>query len=100
MKEITPPKLIPFDQSKLASGMLPIEQTKDAMAMIGPTAAFSMSRSQSLPVSMNKAFHQLTGTRAERNPAMRKPPKISFQSIDQSIQKALATRVHFPPRVS
>ena len=33
MNEITPPKLMPPDQSRVASGMLPIEQVNDATAI-------------------------------------------------------------------
>ena len=40
MKAITPPKLIPPDQSTAASGMFPTEQTKLNTAISGPAIAF------------------------------------------------------------
>src|SRR6266404_5840681 len=91
---------MPLAQSKLARGMLPTEQTNDATATIGPTAAFSIKRSQSGPLLRKSAFHQSAGTSAARKPAIKKPPMISFQSIRESIQKALARRVHLLPMTS
>src|SRR5205814_10674984 len=95
MNEITPPKLMPCDHSRLASGMFPTEQTNEIMAMIGPTSPFSISRTKGSPVCRNNPSHQSCGTSAAKNPAIKKPPRISFQSIDQSLTKACATRVHF-----
>src|SRR5437773_10999590 len=95
MNEITPPKLMPCDQSKLASGMFPTEQTNEIMAMIGPTSAFSIKRTTGGPLCRNKASHQTCGISVAKNPAIKNPPRMSFQSIDQSITKARATRVHF-----
>src|SRR6266404_8273795 len=97
MNEITPPKLIPFAQSRLANGILPIEQTNDRIAMIGPTAAFSIKRKIGLPVSMKSDFHQSCGTNAAKNPAIKNPASSSFQSINQSAQNAFPSCVHFPP---
>ena len=59
MKEITPPKLMPPDQSRLARGMLPTEQTKDAMAMRTPTTQFSTRRRGAVgaPSGRKSAFH-------------------------------------------
>jgi hypothetical protein len=92
MNEITPPKLMPPDQSRLASGMLPIEQTKDAMAMITPTAQFSTTRRAAGAVSGRKrTFHHWSGTAAMRKPAMRKPMTISFHIMVTSIRNASAT---------
>src|SRR5438105_4905622 len=96
MNEITPPKEIPLDHSRLASGMLPTEQTNESTAMIGPTIAFSTSRNGSGPLFKNSASHQFDGTSAARNPAMRKPAVISFHNMLQSITNALATAVHLP----
>src|SRR6186997_3594947 len=96
MNEITPPKLIPFDQSKLASGILPIEQTNDATAMRGPTSAFSNRRNDAGPLCKNRACHAVGGTSVARNPAIKNPAAISFHNIIQSITNALATFVHFP----
>src|ERR1700730_12559731 len=97
MNEITPPKLLPFAQSKLASAMLPTEQTNEATATTGPTAAFSIRRNQAGPLFRKSAFHQSAGTSAAIKPAIKKPPRISFQSIAQSIQKAFARRDQRPP---
>src|SRR5215471_20217504 len=91
MNEITPPKLIPFDHKRLASGMFAQEQTHESMPTIGPTAAFSIKRNQFGPVSTKRARHQLVGTTAAKNPATRKPATSSFQIIRQSITKALAS---------
>src|ERR1700730_10563203 len=97
MNEITPPKLMPFAQSKLASGILPTEQTNEATATSGPTAAFSIKRNHDGPLFKNSASHQLPGTSAATKPAIKKPPKISFQSISQSAQNAFASRVQRSP---
>src|SRR5205814_84664 len=95
INEITPPKLMPCDQSRLASGMFPTEQTNEIMAMTGPTSAFSIKRTTGGPLFRNKASHQPCGISVARNPAIKNPPKISFQSIDQSVTNACATPVHF-----
>src|ERR1043165_2072305 len=95
MNEMTPPKLIPCAHSKLANGMFPPEQTKDKIAMIGPTAAFSIRRNKGLPLSTKSDFHQSDGTSAAKNPAIRNPASSSFQSISQSAQNALAKADHF-----
>src|SRR5437763_6584120 len=95
MNEITPPKLMPCDHSRLASGMFPTEQTNEIMAMIGPTSPFSISRTKGGPVCRNNPSHQSCGTSDAKKPAIKKPPRISFQSIDQSLTKACATRDHF-----
>src|ERR1700745_1543328 len=100
INEITPPKLMPCDHSRLASGMFPTEQTKEIMAMIGPTSAFSINRTTGGPVCRNNPSHQLCGTSVAKNPAIKKPPRISFHSIDQSLTKECATRVHFPSSCS
>src|SRR5436190_94483 len=94
MNEMTPPKLIPFAHSKLASGILPTEQTNERTAMIGPTAAFSINRRKGVPVSIKSAFHQSDGTSAAKNPAIKNPAASSFQSMSQSVQKAFARRDH------
>src|SRR5439155_4848505 len=94
MNEITPPKLMPCDHSRLASGMFPTEQTNEIMAMIGPTSAFSINRPTGDPVCRNNPSHQSCGTSVAKNPAIKKPPRISFQSIDQSVTKACATPAH------
>src|SRR5438477_3323044 len=86
---------MPCDHSRLASGMFPTEQTNEIMAMIGPTSAFSINRPTGDPVCKNNPFHQSCGTSVAKNPAIKKPPRISFQSIDQSVTNACATRVHF-----
>src|SRR6266496_5099476 len=88
---------MPCDQSKLASGMFPTEQTNEIIAMIGPTSAFSIKRTTGGPLFRNKASHQPCGISVARNPAIKNPPKISFQSIDQSVTNACATPVHFSP---
>src|SRR5438067_12852594 len=86
---------MPCDQSRLASGMFPTEQTNEIIAMIGPTSAFSIKRTTGDPVCRNNPSHQSGGTSAAKNPAIKKPPKISFQSIDQSMTNAYANRLHF-----
>src|SRR5438132_1098679 len=62
INEITPPKLMPCDHSRLASGMFPTEQTNEIMAMIGPTSAFSINRPTGDPVCKNNPSHQSCGT--------------------------------------
>src|SRR5205823_8592431 len=94
MNEMTPPKLTPLAQSRHASGILPTEQTNERTAMIGPTAAFSISRRKVVPVSIKSAFHQSDGTSTAKNPAIKNPAASSFQSMSQSIQKAFARRDH------
>src|SRR6266480_4374252 len=86
---------MPCDQSRLASGMFPTEQTNESIAMIGPTSAFSIKRTTVGPLCRNKASHQPCGISVAKNPAIKNPPRISFQSIDQSVTNACATRVHF-----
>src|SRR2546430_11891165 len=86
---------MPCDHSRLASGMFPTEQTNEIMAMIGPTSAFSINRPTGDPVCRNNASHQSCGTSVAKNPAIKNPPRISFQSIDQSVTNACATPVHF-----
>src|SRR5438094_4658174 len=86
---------MPCDQSRLASGMFPTEQTNEIIAMIGPTTAFSIRRTTGGPLCRNKASHQPCGISVARNPAIKNPPKISFQSMDQSVTNACATPVHF-----
>src|SRR5438874_12640389 len=86
---------MPCDQSKLARGMLQTEQTNEITAMMGPTSAFSIERTTAGPLWRNNASHQSCGTSVAKKPAIRNPPRISFQSIAQSATKACATRVHF-----
>src|SRR5439155_6718629 len=86
---------MPCDQSRLASGMFPTEQTNEIMAIMGPTSAFSIERTTAGPLLRNNASHQSCGTSVAKKPAMTNPPRISFQSIDQSATKACATPVHF-----
>src|SRR5437763_17217902 len=88
---------MPCAQSKLASGIFPTEQTNEIIAMRGPTSAFSIKRLAEGPLLRNNASHQPCGINVARNPAIKNPPRISFQSIDQSATNACATRVHFPP---
>src|SRR5438874_11240981 len=86
---------MPCDQSRLASGMFPTEQTNEITAMMGPTSAFSIERTAAGPLWRNNASHQSCGTSVAKKPAIRNPPRISFQSIDQSVTNACATPVHF-----
>ena len=65
------------------------------IAMIGPTSAFSIRRKAGGPDFRNNVCHQAGGTSVAMNPAIRKPPSTSFQSIIQSIMKACAIAVHF-----
>src|SRR5205823_14841511 len=84
---------MPCDQSRLASGMFPTEQTNESIAMIGPTSAFSIRRTTGGPLCRNKASHQPCGISVARNPAIKHAPKISFQSMDQSVTNACDTHV-------
>jgi hypothetical protein len=90
MKAITPPKLIPPDQSTAASGALPIEQTKLSTAMTGPAITFSIVRRAAGASVMKRALKKSSPSRPMK-PASRKPIVISFQSIFQSPRKLCAT---------
>src|SRR5438105_1406569 len=82
-------------QSRLASGIFPTEQTNEIIAMMGPTSAFSIKRITAGPLGRKSASHHPCGINAASIPATKNPPRISFQSINQSITNALATLVHF-----
>src|ERR1700749_4463718 len=88
----TPAKLIPPDHSTAASGTLPIEQTKLSTAMIGPTTTFSASLGPAGGGSTNRPLKKALPS-SPMKPAITKPSVISFQSIDQSLRKLLATSV-------
>ena len=76
MKAITPANEIPPDQSTAASGMLPTEQTKLSVAMIGPTRTFSGMRIQSGELCRNSVLKTDRWT-TPMKPASRKPAMIS-----------------------
>src|SRR5438874_7864381 len=85
MNAITPENEIPPAHNTAASGTFPTEQTNDAAATSGPTST-SVGPQKS-------ALKKPIGSSA-MNPAMRKPPTISFQSIAQSLRKLCATSDH------
>src|SRR5438094_8457945 len=93
MNAITPEKEIPPAHSTAARGTFPTEQTNDSAATIGPSTTFSSSRG-TLDESVRKSpLKKLSGSSAMQ-PAIRKPPMISFQSISQSLRKLCATSDH------
>src|SRR2546430_11086897 len=72
MNATTPPKLIPPFQSTAASGTLPIEQTKDSIATIGPTIGPHSAESTGWPVR-KKLRQKDSGTQAPIAPAISRP---------------------------
>src|SRR5919204_3570415 len=90
MKAIVPENEMPPAQSTAASGTFPTEQTNESTATSGPTTTFSASRSGAGASVTNNPLKKLIGSSA-MNPAIRKPPQISFQSISQSPLKLCAT---------
>src|SRR5262245_27560473 len=90
MNAITPENEMPPAHSTAANGTFPTEQTNASAATIGPTSTFSISRGTAGQSVTNSVLKKLIGSRA-MNPAIRKPPPISFQSISQSPRKLYAT---------
>src|SRR5436305_9345320 len=90
MNEITPENEIPPAHSTAASGTLPIEQTKDRIATIGPTTTFSSCCTQPGASVTNRLLNTSIGSSATK-PAIRNPSVSSFQSIWRSPQKLCAT---------
>jgi len=83
-KLITPPKLIPPFHSTTASGMLPTEQTKLSIAIIGPTSGPQTVFSAGWFVR-NSDCQKLFGTQAASAPAMRNPSARSCQRLVTSM---------------
>ena len=72
MNAITPPKLIPPDQSTAASGTFPTEQTKERTAISGPTITFSTAATGP-EASDRKSVLKKSFPSRPTNPARRKP---------------------------
>src|SRR5437660_6383521 len=90
MNAITPENEIPPAQSTAASGTCPTEQTNENTATSGPTTTFSASCAAPDECVTKRPLKKLIG-RSATNPAITKPPVISFQSIPQSLRKLCAT---------
>src|SRR6266496_2127343 len=99
MNAIVPENEIPPAQRTAASGTFPTEQTNERTATSGPTTTFSASRRGAGASVMKSPLKKLIGSRA-MNPAITKPPVISFQSISQSPRKLWATSDQAPTEVS
>src|SRR2546423_10233402 len=90
MNAITPENEIPPAHSTAASGTFPTEHTKESAATTGPTRTFSASCAAPEECVRKRPLKKLIGSSA-MNPAITKPPVISFQSICQSPRKFWAT---------
>src|SRR6266516_5434148 len=99
MNAITPENEIPPAHSTAASGTFPTEQTKERAATTGPTSTFSASCAAPDECVRKRPLKKLIGSSA-MNPAITKPPVISFQSISQSPRQFWATSDQAPTEVS
>src|SRR5271156_551487 len=92
MNAMTPPKLMPPFQRTAASGTLPIEQTKDTIATMGPTIG---PHSAAKPGwSAKKKFCQnVSGTHAAMAPAINRPRTRSRRIANHSMTNTCETEV-------
>src|SRR3974377_1834391 len=92
MKAMTPPKLMPPFHSTAANGTLPIEQTKDTIATMGPTSG-PHSADQPGWSAKKKLCQNLSGTQAAMAPAINRPKTRSRRIANHSMTNTCETEV-------